>query len=114
MKIGFVGTGTMGQPMLSNLLKKGHGVVAYDVVAAMLDGAVGRGASRAGSAAEAAKQSELVITMLPSSSHVETAYLGGGGILEGARVYNDIMREKLKARLGRDIFDETNKSESKK
>src|SRR5437762_2689301 len=84
MKIGFVGTGTMGQPMLSNLLKKGHGVVAYDVVAAMLDGAVGRGASRAGSAAEAAKQSELVITMLPSSSHVETAYLGGGGILEGA------------------------------
>ncbi len=36
------------------------------------------------------------------------------GILEGARVYNEIMREKLKAKLGRNIFDETNKSESKK
>ena len=35
------------------------------------------------------------------------------GILEGARVYNEVMREKLKAKLGRDIFDE-NKTESKK
>jgi len=83
MRIGFVGTGTMGQPMLSNLLKKGHGVVAYDVVEAALEGAVKRGASRAASAADAAKQSELVITMLPSSSHVEAAYLGPGGVLEG-------------------------------
>ena len=83
MKIGFVGTGTMGQPMLSNLLKKGHSVVAYDIVAVMLEGAVKRGATRAGSAAEAAKASEAVITMLPSSSHVEVAYLGTGGVLDG-------------------------------
>ena len=83
MRIGFVGTGTMGQPMLSNLLKKGHDVVAYDVVEAALEGAVKRGASRAASAADAARQSELVITMLPSSSHVEAAYLGPGGVLAG-------------------------------
>ena len=36
------------------------------------------------------------------------------GILEGARVYNEAMREKLKAKLGRDIFDETKNTESKK
>ena len=36
------------------------------------------------------------------------------GILEGARICNEVMREKLKAKLGRDIFDETNKPESKK
>src|SRR3989454_4729068 len=83
MKIGFIGTGTMGQPMLSNLVKKGHSVVAYDVVEPALEGAVKHGAVRAGSAAEAAKASELVITMLPSSSHVEAAYLGAAGILEG-------------------------------
>src|SRR5438552_5321922 len=83
MKIGFIGTGTMGQPMLSNLVKKGHSVVAYDVVEPALEGAVKRGAVRAGSAAEAAKASELVITMLPSSSHVEAAYLGAPGILDG-------------------------------
>ena len=36
------------------------------------------------------------------------------GILEGARIYNEVMREKMKAKLGRDIFDETNKTESEK
>ena len=49
MKIGFIGTGTMGQPMLGNLVKKGFQVVAYDVVAAALDSAARLGAARAGS-----------------------------------------------------------------
>ena len=83
MKIGFIGTGTMGQPMLANLVKKGFAVVAYDVVPAALAGAVKAGATAAASAAEVARQGELVITMLPSSSHVETVYLGRGGVLEG-------------------------------
>jgi 3-hydroxyisobutyrate dehydrogenase len=84
MKVGFVGTGTMGQPMVANLVKKGFAVVAYDVVAAALDAAVTLGASACSSAAEAARQAVLVVTMLPSSSHVEAAYLGAGGVLEGA------------------------------
>ena len=41
------------------------------------------GATRAASSAAAARDSELVITILPSSSHVEAAYLGQGGVLEG-------------------------------
>jgi 3-hydroxyisobutyrate dehydrogenase len=84
MKVGFVGTGTMGQPMVANLLKKDFVVVAYDVVPAALAAAVKLGASACGSAAEAATQADLVITMLPSSSHVEAVYLGAGGVLEGA------------------------------
>src|SRR5712692_2488292 len=83
MKVGFVGTGTMGQPMVANLVKKGFAVVAYDVVPAALAAAVKLGASACGSAAEAARQAELVVTMLPSSSHVEAVYLGVGGVLEG-------------------------------
>jgi 3-hydroxyisobutyrate dehydrogenase len=84
MRIAFIGTGTMGQPMVVNLMKKSFAVVAFDVVPAALEAAVARGATRAGSAAEAARQGDLVITMLPSSSHVEAAYLGPGGVLEGA------------------------------
>ncbi len=84
MKVGFIGTGTMGQPMVNNLIKQGFSVVAYDVVPAALDAAVTLGASACGSATEAAKQSDLVVTMLPSSSHVEAVYLGAGGVLEGA------------------------------
>ena len=83
MKIGFIGTGTMGQPMLANLVKKGFTVVAHDAVAAALAGAVKVGATAAASGADVARQSELVITMLPSSSHVEAVYLGRGGVLEG-------------------------------
>lgn len=83
MNIGFIGTGTMGQPMLANLVKKGFAVVAYDVVPAALAAAVKSGATAAGSSADVARRSDLVITMLPSSSHVEAAYLGAGGVAEG-------------------------------
>ncbi|HEU5323037.1 MAG TPA: 3-hydroxyisobutyrate dehydrogenase [Methylomirabilota bacterium] len=83
MNVGFIGTGTMGQPMLANLVKKGFAVVAYDVVPEAVQAAVARGAAAAGSSAEAARRSDLVVTMLPSSSHVEAAYLGAGGVVEG-------------------------------
>jgi len=72
----------MGRPMLANLVKKGHTVSAYDVAEPALDGAVRAGAARAASTAAAAGDAELVITMLPSSSHAESAYLGAGGVLE--------------------------------
>jgi 3-hydroxyisobutyrate dehydrogenase len=85
MKIGFIGTGTMGRPMLTNLLKKGFAVTAYDVVPAALDAALAAGATPSGSAAEAAAACDLVITMLPSSANVETAYLGAGGIVDGVK-----------------------------
>jgi 3-hydroxyisobutyrate dehydrogenase len=84
MKIGFIGTGTMGQPMLANLVKKGFEVVAFDVVPGTLDAAARLGAVRAGSAGEAAANCDLVITMLPSSANVEAVYLGAGGIVESA------------------------------
>jgi 3-hydroxyisobutyrate dehydrogenase len=82
MKVGFIGTGTMGLPMVGNLLKKGFAVVAYDAVPAALQGAVRLGAAAAVSSADVAKRSDLVVTMLPSSSHVETVYLGPGGVRE--------------------------------
>lgn len=54
MKIGFIGTGTMGMPMAANLVAKGFAVTAYDVVPDALDAAAARGAARAGSPKEAA------------------------------------------------------------
>lgn len=70
--------------MLANLVKKGFGVTAYDVVPQALDGAVKAGATAAGSTAEAARGADLIVTMLPSSSHVESVYLGKAGVLDGA------------------------------
>jgi len=83
-RIGFVGAGTMGIPMISNLIKAGFSVLAYDVRPQAVEEAKKRGAAAAGSSAETARESEMVVTMLPSSSNVEAAYLGPKGVLEGA------------------------------
>jgi len=48
MKVAFIGTGTMGQPMLANLVKKGFQAIAYDMAPGALDAAVRLGAERAG------------------------------------------------------------------
>ena len=82
MNVGFIGTGTMGLPMVGNLLKKGFAVVAYDAVPTSLQAAVRLGATAALSSADVAKRSEIVVTMLPSSSHVEAVYLGPAGVAE--------------------------------
>jgi len=78
--IGFVGVGNMGGPMARNLLKAGHQVAAFDLVAPLLDAVVAAGARRAANAADAAKGAEVVITMLPASKHVRDAWLGAGAM----------------------------------
>ncbi len=75
-KIGFIGLGNMGGPMAGNLLAAGESVKAFDLSQAALDQAVSAGAVRAGSAAEAAVDSEIVITMLPAGQHVRGVYEG--------------------------------------
>lgn len=83
-KIAFIGLGIMGKPMTKNLLKAGHSVVAYDVVAASVADVVKAGATAASSGREAASQGDVIITMLPDGPDVEAAVLGANGILEGA------------------------------
>ncbi|HEX9899819.1 MAG TPA: 2-hydroxy-3-oxopropionate reductase [Candidatus Methylomirabilis sp.] len=84
-KIGFVGTGIMGKPMVKNLLKAGYPVLCYDIVPEPLKELAAAGAALATSNKEVAEKSEVVVTMLPNSPHVEQAVLGPKGILEGAR-----------------------------
>jgi 3-hydroxyisobutyrate dehydrogenase len=84
MKVGFIGVGAMGRPMAANLIKKGFTVTAYDASAEALAAIVKLGAAKAGSSADAACVSDVVITILPSSANVVAAYLGEGGVLEGA------------------------------
>ena len=85
MKIGFIGLGIMGKPMAKNLLKAGHEVVCFDVVAANVADVVASGAVAAKSSADVASQVPVVITMLPNSPHVKSVVLGKDGVLEGAK-----------------------------
>jgi 2-hydroxy-3-oxopropionate reductase len=83
MKIGFIGLGIMGKPMAKNLLKAGHELKVHDLVTAAVEELVLAGAVKAQSSADAARGSDLIITMLPNSPHVKAAVLGENGVLEG-------------------------------
>ena len=84
-RIGFIGVGTMGLPMAVNLVKKGFAVTAYDLSAQAVKAAVAAGMTAAASAAEAVAGADVVVTMLPSSPHVESVYGGDGGVINAAR-----------------------------
>jgi 3-hydroxyisobutyrate dehydrogenase len=68
--IAFIGLGNMGGPMVANLVKAAHKVVAFDLVAAARDQAESDGATIAESSVGAVKGAEVVITMLPAGKHV--------------------------------------------
>lgn len=84
MRIGFIGLGIMGKPMVRNLLKAGHEIVAYDVIRENMDAVAIAGATTANSPKEVAGQCRLIITMLPNSPHVKAVVMGDSGILQGA------------------------------
>jgi 2-hydroxymethylglutarate dehydrogenase len=82
--IGFIGLGAMGRPMAKNLLKAGYALTVYDLNPEPIKEVIARGAKAAGSSAEAARDAEVIITMLPACDEVKAAVLGAGGVLEGA------------------------------
>ena len=84
MNIGFIGLGNMGLPMAINLLKAGHHVTGFDLAQSQLDAFAQAGGKIAASANAAAKDVDVLITMLPASKHVEGLYLGDAGLLANA------------------------------
>ena len=85
MKVGFIGLGIMGKPMSKNLIKAGYSLIVNDVNASAVAELKALGAESAENAAEVARRSDLVITMLPNSPHVKQVVLGKNGLIEGAR-----------------------------
>jgi 3-hydroxyisobutyrate dehydrogenase len=82
-KIGFIGLGNMGLPMAGNLVKQGHEVSGFDIVADNVAKAGIRGVAAKGSTEEAAKDVDSVVTMLPAGKHVLDVY--GSGVLKAAK-----------------------------
>jgi 3-hydroxyisobutyrate dehydrogenase len=72
--IGFIGLGNMGAPMAGNLVKKGHIVRGFDLIAANLEAGVKRGVTTAKSTADAVAAVDVVVTMLPAGKHVLSVY----------------------------------------
>lgn len=74
--VAFIGLGNMGGPMAKNLLKAGHAVTVFDLVAAACAELEAAGASVAPTAAAAVTGADYVISMLPAGKHVAGVYLG--------------------------------------
>ncbi|MCJ7873294.1 2-hydroxy-3-oxopropionate reductase [Phaeobacter sp. J2-8] len=80
MKIGFIGLGVMGRPMAKHLIDAGHEVAVSRVKEAsrfLIDA----GAREAANAADAAREAEVVILMLPETEHVEEVLFGANGVV---------------------------------
>lgn len=82
-RIGFVGLGNMGGPMVRNLVKAGHSVKVFDLSEEAMNFAVQSGAEAAASTKDAASGVEFAITMLPEGAHVREAVMNDG-VIAGA------------------------------
>ena len=79
MKIGFIGVGVMGAPMVQNLMKKGHELSVYNRTKEKAAGVVAAGAKWCESAGACAKDQDVVITIVGYPKDVEEVYFAPGG-----------------------------------
>ncbi len=81
-RIGFIGLGNMGGPMAANLVKSGIEVTGFDLMDEAIKIAEQNGIKIASDAASTALNTDILISMLPASQHVESLYLEENGLLE--------------------------------
>ncbi|PYI52973.1 NAD(P)-binding domain-containing protein [Paenibacillus flagellatus] len=84
-KIGFIGLGTMGLPMAANLLRKGYPLTVYNRTADKNAELLRLGAEAAATPAEAARDADVLITMLSNDTAIRQTFYDPNGIMEGIR-----------------------------
>ncbi len=82
--VGFIGLGIMGAPMASNLARAGFQVTAFSRTPTSVAALTDLGITAATSVAEIARLCDVVITMLPDSSVVESVVFGNDGVFAHA------------------------------
>lgn len=82
-RIGFIGTGSMGRPMIAKLLQAGYHVDVYDIDPAAAKDVLENGARWHNAPRDAARDCEIVITCLPLPHDVFDNMTGEQGALAG-------------------------------
>jgi 3-hydroxyisobutyrate dehydrogenase len=85
MKVGFIGLGTMGASMASNLQKGGHELVVNDVRREAAAPHLKAGAVWADTPCQVAEAAHVVFTSLPGPVEVEAVAIGADGLIQGMR-----------------------------
>jgi 2-hydroxy-3-oxopropionate reductase len=84
-RIGFIGLGLMGKPMVRNLMKSGYHLMVHNRSRAAVDELVSEGADAAASPKEAAASADVIITMLPEDPNVAEVVSAADGVIESIR-----------------------------
>ena len=84
-RIGYIGVGLMGLPMVKRLLSLGYEAKACDIVAERVAAAVAAGARAASSPAAASEGIDLILLNLPTTEAVERAAFGEAGVASAIR-----------------------------
>ncbi|WP_371613033.1 2-hydroxy-3-oxopropionate reductase [Streptomyces clavifer] len=84
-KVAWIGLGIMGSPMSENLIRAGYDVTGHTLEQDKVDRLVAAGGTGAASIADAVREADVVVTMVPASPQVEAVAYGPDGILENAR-----------------------------
>jgi len=85
MKVGFIGLGTMGASMASNLQKAGHELVVNDLRKESAAPHLAAGAVWKDTPRQLAEGVEAIFTSLPGPADVEKVALGDDGLIHGMR-----------------------------
>ena len=86
MKLGYIGTGTMGNPMAKALIEAGHAVTVFDVRRESATNLCEMGADWADTPRELSEASEVVLTSLPGPVEAEEVLTNPDtGILAGLK-----------------------------
>ncbi|WP_166903571.1 NAD(P)-dependent oxidoreductase [Mycobacterium sp. DL440] len=83
--VGFIGSGQLGEPMVMRLLDAGHHVLVYSRRDDARDRLTAGGAKSAGSVAELASQSDILISCLFSDAQLRETGLGPDGFIANAK-----------------------------
>ncbi len=85
MKVGFIGLGTMGASMASNIQKAGFELVVNDIRREAAAPHLAAGATWADTPRKVGEASDVVLTSLPAPPDVELVALGAEGLLAGMK-----------------------------
>ncbi|MEE1926880.1 2-hydroxy-3-oxopropionate reductase [Streptomyces sp. TRM 70351] len=84
-KIAWIGLGIMGSPMSENLVRAGYQVTGFTLEKEKLDRLAAAGGTAAASIAEAVREADVIITMVPADPQVQAVLLGEDGVIAHAR-----------------------------
>jgi 3-hydroxyisobutyrate dehydrogenase len=84
-RIGFIGLGTMGASMAANLLRAGAPLAVWNRTQGRAAALLEQGAIEAGSAAEVAARSDVIVICVSDTPDVEAVLFGRDGLVGGAR-----------------------------